>query len=255
MFAAEYAGQFEAVLPGLTRFGLPLPLGGSSNHFRTDVLRAIGAWDSYNVTEDADLGIRLARFGYRSASFASVTSEEAPITFDAWLHQRSRWMKGWMQTWCVHMRRPWRLWRDAGWRGVLTLNMLVGGSVLTALVHPLLWAYLVLRLVQAVASGLPAIEFDAAFAAYLVLIVTGYAGSAAVAMIGLARRGRWRDARCLWGLPIYWLYLSAAAWRALGQIVRMPSLWEKTEHGVAERPPLAVSAMATPSAVKLRDTA
>lgn len=91
MFAAEYAGQFDAVLPGLSRLGLPLALGGSSNHFRTDVLREVGAWDPHNVTEDADLGIRLARFGYRSIMFDSFTFEEAPISFAAWLRQRSRW--------------------------------------------------------------------------------------------------------------------------------------------------------------------
>ena len=91
----------------------------SSNHFRTAVLREVGGWDAYNVTEDADLGFRLARFGYRSTTFASTTFEEAPARFGGWLRQRSRWMKGWMQTWSVHMRRPWRLWRDAGAKGFL----------------------------------------------------------------------------------------------------------------------------------------
>jgi cellulose synthase/poly-beta-1,6-N-acetylglucosamine synthase-like glycosyltransferase len=152
VFAAEYAGHFDAVLPGFTRFGIPLALGGSSNHFRTDVLRDVGAWDPYNVTEDADLGFRLARFGYRAISFDSVTTEEAPISFAAWLRQRSRWMKGWMQTWCVHMRRPWRFWREAGWRGVLALNLYVGGSVVTALLHPLVLAYLVIFLAELAAG-------------------------------------------------------------------------------------------------------
>ena len=96
---------------------MPLPLGGSSNHFRTAVLREVGGWDAWNVTEDADLGFRLARFGYRSVTFDSTTDEEAPIRFKAWLGQRSRWMKGWMQTWGVHMREPRRLWREAGPRG------------------------------------------------------------------------------------------------------------------------------------------
>ncbi|MDB5626777.1 MAG: glycosyl transferase, family 2, partial [Tardiphaga sp.] len=97
MFAAEYAGQFDKVLPGLTEMALPLPLGGTSNHFRADALRAVGGWDAWNVTEDADLGLRLARFGYRAVTFASTTREEAPIRFMPWLKQRSRWMKGWMR--------------------------------------------------------------------------------------------------------------------------------------------------------------
>lgn len=71
MFTAEYAGLFDVLLPGLARHRLPLPLGGSSNHFRTAVLRATGGWDPYNVTEDADLGMRLARFGYLSTVVAS----------------------------------------------------------------------------------------------------------------------------------------------------------------------------------------
>ncbi len=99
LFTAEYAGLFDVFLPGLATWRLPLPLGGSSNHFRTSVLRQIGAWDPYNVTEDADLGMRLARFGYRTAVIPSTTYEEAPARFGPWLRQRTRWFKGWMQTW------------------------------------------------------------------------------------------------------------------------------------------------------------
>jgi cellulose synthase/poly-beta-1,6-N-acetylglucosamine synthase-like glycosyltransferase len=106
MFTANYAGQFDVFLPGLAALRLPFPLGGSSNHFRTAVLRKVGGWDSYNVTEDADLGIRLYRFGYHSAALSSATYEEAPARYRAWLAQRSRWYKGWIQTWRVHMRRP-----------------------------------------------------------------------------------------------------------------------------------------------------
>ena len=98
MFTAEYAGQFDVFLDGLSAFGLPLPLGGSSNHFATAVLREVGGWDAWNVTEDADLGMRLARFGYRTAMIASTTHEEAPARFSPWLRQRTRWFKGWMRT-------------------------------------------------------------------------------------------------------------------------------------------------------------
>jgi glycosyltransferase XagB len=98
LFTAEYAGQFDVFLPALAQLGLPLPLGGSSNHFRTTTLRAIGAWDPYNVTEDADLGLRLARFGYRSGMIERSTYEEAPARLGPWLRQRTRWFKGWMQT-------------------------------------------------------------------------------------------------------------------------------------------------------------
>ena len=94
-----------------------MPLGGTSNHFRTEVLRDIGGWDAFNVTEDADLGVRLARRGLRAATFSSRTFEEAPLTLPAWMAQRTRWMKGWMQTFIVHNRAPRVLLRELGWRG------------------------------------------------------------------------------------------------------------------------------------------
>jgi glycosyltransferase XagB len=234
LFLAEYAGQFEAVLPGLSRLGLPLPLGGSSNHFRTKVLRAVGGWDAHNVTEDADLGFRLARFGYASISFASHTCEEAPIGFAAWWGQRTRWMKGWMQTWWVHMRRPTEFWRDAGWRGLLTLNLYVGGGVVSALMHPLLLLHLVLAGATLARSGA---SFNSEPSAWLhgLTIAAGYLGSALVAAIGLRRIRRLRDAVWLLAMPLYWIGLSLAAWRALHELVWKPQHWQKTEHGIAAR--------------------
>jgi cellulose synthase/poly-beta-1,6-N-acetylglucosamine synthase-like glycosyltransferase len=126
-FTAEYAGHFDVLLPKLAALGLPLPLGGSSNHFRTEALRKVGGWDPYNVTEDADLGMRLARFGYRSATIASSTYEEAPADCRRWLGQRTRWFKGWMQTWLVHMREPRQLFRDLGGAGMVAFQLIVGG--------------------------------------------------------------------------------------------------------------------------------
>ncbi|MGP9813602.1 glycosyltransferase [Rhodopseudomonas sp. NSM] len=249
LFLAEYAGQFEAVLPGLTRLGLPLPLGGSSNHFRTGVLRAVGGWDAYNVTEDADLGFRLARFGYTAISFDSRTFEEAPIGLAAWLGQRTRWMKGWMQTWCVHMRRPRLFWRDAGWRGLLALNLIVGGGVLSALIHPLMLLDLAAT-GWSLASGGPADGLSAGL--HGLTIAAGYIGSAVVAAIGLKRIGRLRECPWLLLMPLYWICLSVAAWRALGELVWKPHHWQKTEHGVAARAPAATAAM---RASAVRDSA
>lgn len=235
MFGVEYAGQFDAFLPGLATLGLPLPLGGSSNHFRAGVLRDVGGWDCYNVTEDADLGMRLSRFGYRAVTFASTTYEEAPVRFTPWLRQRTRWMKGWLQTWAVHMRAPRQLWRDAGARGWLTLNLLVGGNVLTALLHPLLLGGIALGL--ATEGGWPAFALpEGGLAAlHIAAIAAGYLATLVVGLIGLARRGRLADGWVLLLTPIYWLYLSCAAWRALGQMLTDPYRWEKTDHGSARR--------------------
>ncbi len=175
MFTAEYAGQFDVFLQGFSSFEMPLPLGGSSNHFRTSVLREIGGWDPYNVTEDADLGFRLARFKYRSVMFPSTTYEEAPAKFGGWLRQRSRWMKGWMQTWSVHMRSPLQLWRDAGTRGFFTLNIIVGGNVLTALVHPILIADILFGTLIALVTGDAPGFFQTKFAGlHAATIAAGY---------------------------------------------------------------------------------
>ncbi|CAN5192739.1 hypothetical protein BH11PSE4_BH11PSE4_09120 [soil metagenome] len=232
MFAAEYAGQFEVLLPGLSALNMPLPLGGSSNHFRTPALRQIGGWDAYNVTEDADLGFRLARFGYRSVMIDSTTSEEAPIRFDGWLRQRSRWMKGWMQTWCVHMRNPRRLWRETGWRGFVALNVVLGGNVLTALAYPALAAEFAYCL--ATWSSGPLLGGRLA-PLHLAAIMSGLLSTTVLGLIGLKRQNRLRDAGVLLTAPIYWACLSIATWRALWQFWRGRYIWEKTEHGLVQR--------------------
>lgn len=247
MFATEYAGQFDVFLPGLATMRVPLPLGGSSNHFRTDLLRQVGGWDAYNVTEDADLGVRLARFGYRTMTFDSTTGEEAPIRFIRWMKQRSRWMKGWMQTWSVHMRSPRRLWREAGPRGFLSLNVLVGGNVLTALTCPILFIELTAHLASS-ALGNASTGFLAGPLAplHVAAILSGYVSTVTVGLMGLARRRQLRSSWVLLLTPIYWLCLSIAAWRALVQLYTEPYRWEKTEHGLtrerqASTPPPIVS--------------
>jgi cellulose synthase/poly-beta-1,6-N-acetylglucosamine synthase-like glycosyltransferase len=240
MFTAEYAGQFDVFLQGFSSFQMPLPLGGSSNHFRTSVLRQVGGWDPYNVTEDADLGFRLARFGYRSVMFSSSTYEEAPARFGPWLRQRSRWMKGWMQTWSVHMRSPMQFWSDAGARGFFTLNLLVGGNILTALTHPILMLGIFAELALALWEGTAPSFFQAQFAGlYFATIAAGYLSTAIVGLIGLSRRGLLHHAWVLVLTPLYWLCLSVAAWRALYQLLRDPYRWEKTEHGLAQSSRLA----------------
>ena len=135
-FTIEYSALFDAILPALERLRLPVPLGGTSNHFPRAALVEAGAWDPYNVTEDADLGIRLARHGYRTAVLASTTWEEAPPRFGIWLRQRTRWLKGWMQTYLVHTRELSRLHRDLGCAASVGFHALMGGLIVSALVHP-----------------------------------------------------------------------------------------------------------------------
>jgi cellulose synthase/poly-beta-1,6-N-acetylglucosamine synthase-like glycosyltransferase len=231
LFTAEYAGLFDVFLPSLAAWKLPLPLGGSSNHFRADVLRRIGAWDPYNVTEDADLGMRLARHGYRTTIITSTTYEEAPARLHPWLKQRTRWFKGWMQTWLVHMRTPRTLMRELGLKGFIVFQLLVGGSALAALVHPLFLIELLWEMASAGSDGANTAMLSPLLHAATLLI--GYLASIALALVGLKRR---RLLDCAWTLvlmPLYWLLLSFAAWRALDQLLRDPYRWEKTEHGLA----------------------
>jgi len=227
MFTAEYGGLFDVMLPSLADWRLPLPLGGSSNHFRASVLRDVGAWDPYNVTEDADLGMRLARFGYRTAVIASTTYEEAPVKVGQWLKQRTRWFKGWMQTWLVHMRAPLRLLRELGPMNFIVFQLLVGGTVLAALLHVPALGKLTFEYCAGHYGGGIAMNF------YLAILAAGYLVSAALGILGLKQRKMLGSAWVLLLVPIYWIFLSVAAWRALIQLVRDPYRWEKTEHGLA----------------------
>ena len=235
MCTAEYAGLFDVLLPGLAAWRLPLPLGGTSNHFETAVLRRIGAWDPYNVTEDADLGMRLARCGYHTGIISSSTQEEAPARFPAWLRQRTRWFKGWMQTYIVHMRQPRQLFRELGAPGFAAFQLVIGGTVLAALVHPFFLAELLYRVFVGDIGGL--------FAPLpAVTIAAGYIASGLLGLLGLQRRGLLRSGWVLLTIPAHWLLLSLAAWRALYQLARDPYRWEKTEHGLAKTSRLAEAA-------------
>lgn len=227
MFAAEYAGQFGLLLPALARWSLPLPLGGTSNHFRVQHLRQIGGWDAYNVTEDADLGIRLARKGYRTAALSSRTYEEAPITLRSWLRQRTRWMKGWMQTFLVHNRHPVQFQRQIGWPGFIGFQL----YLLNVILSPLLHTTLVLSLLLWALFGIRPMLFDAWGSVSLFILVLGYGGALSLTYAGLRRLGLVRLLGIQLGLPVYWLFHSLATVRAAGQLIARPYFWAKTEHG------------------------
>src|SRR4029079_13498911 len=239
LFTAEYAAQFDLFLPGLARMQLPLPLGGSSNHFCTDVLREIGAWDSYNVTEDADLGMRLARFGYRSVVIESTTYEEAPARLRPWIRQRTRWFKGWMQTWMVHMRHPVRLMRQLGIKSFLIFQLVVGGNVLAALIHPFFAGIML----YAVAAGVPLFGVNGIPKeltwAFMATLAAGYLVTVVVGLRGLKRRGLLASGWWLGLVIVHWLLLSLAAWRAAIQLMVDPHCWGKTRHGLAQTSRLA----------------
>ncbi|WGD30262.1 glycosyltransferase [Ancylobacter sp. WKF20] len=231
-FAAEYAGHFDVLLPMLGASRIPFPLGGTSNHFRRAALEAVGGWDPHNVTEDADLGLRLARLGWRTEVTASTTDEEAPRRFAAWLRQRTRWYKGWMQTLLVHGRQPQALLREAGCVATIAFLFLMVGGVGAALVHPFFLIALLRDITLAqVRAGSPTLAVISGLGS-LVLII-GYVSALMCTGLGMHRRGMGRIAGTLALMPLYWLMMSLAAWRAVGQLVIAPEHWEKTDHGLA----------------------
>lgn len=228
-FAVEYAAQFHVVLPALARWGWALPLGGTSNHFRVSALRAVGGWDPYNVTEDADLGFRLATNGYRSGVIAPPTLEEATTTLAAWTKQRSRWVKGFLQTWLVHMRAPARLARGGGAGAFAALHLTVGLSALSSLLHAPLIGLAAATGIYGVVNGGMAAPAWAGFG----LLAAGYAVSAACGAVGLARAGARHLAGQTAFMPLYWLLHSPAALRAWSELATRPHYWAKTRHGVS----------------------
>lgn len=227
-FALEYAVLFAAILPALRRLGLPILLGGTSNHFRHAKLVEAGAWDPFNVTEDADLGVRLARLGYRVSMLDSDTWEEAPRTARAWIGQRTRWLKGWMQTYIVHMRAPQILLADLGaWR-FLGVQVVLAGMILSALIHPWLYAAALLCLVTG-AAIVP--EGGLLWMVCWFNLVAGHAVGVLLGVIAAWRsQGRIPVAAAL-ELPIYWLAISAGSYLALRDLYKRPFYWEKTPHG------------------------
>lgn len=236
-FALEYAMQFTMVFPLLAAYRMPLPLGGTSNHFRIAALRAVGGWDPHNVTEDADLGLRLSRFGLRAAMLPTYTAEEASCDFSNWLRQRARWLKGWLQTWLVHMRDPLRLWTEAGTLGSLVIQAMTAGIILSALFHPLfvLWMTASVLPHLLTSTSLSVFEIGAA-ASYLSVFVLGYG----VAFCCAIKAGYRIDGKLWLGsaltMPAYWILVSMAAWVALWEFIVSPFSWNKTRHGVTRHP-------------------
>lgn len=230
-FTAEYLMWFSYLLPGLFQLGAPLPLGGTSNHMRVALLRELGAWDPFNVTEDADLGIRLARAGYRTAVLDSDTMEEANSDFVNWAKQRSRWYKGYLQTWLVHMREPRKLYRELGFKGVVGLNLFVGGTPLLALLNPLFWLLSLLWFVARVHSIQvlfpAAVYFPAMFCWIFGNLIMIYIG---VLCLRLQGRNELVGAAVI--VPVYWVMMAVAVYKAALQLAQTPSLWEKTTHGL-----------------------
>ncbi len=233
LFSIEYAALFDVLNPGTAALRLPLALGGSSNHFRTDVLREVCGWDAWNVTEDADLGLRLARFGYRAGTLPSSTQEEAPSGVSAWLTQRRRWSKGWMQTLITLSRDPRRLVAEVRPIEACAIVLMMTALVIAPPLWPFLTAITIYELATLglphAASGLALVEA----ALWASVAVFGAGSMFWLSLLGMKRRkllGLWPYLPLLFP---YYLMMSVAAWAALYDLILRPHHWHKTEHGLA----------------------
>ena len=237
MFAFEYSGLFRGLLPMLSQYSLVLPLGGTSNHFRRSALLQAGGWDGYNVTEDADLSLRLKRLGYRTSTIEYPTLEDGPEEFRVWLPQRVRWFKGWIQTWLVHMRSPRYLLREIGGPSFVIAQILFAGMIVSAMVHPLLVATVLYVPVKLSLTG--NIAFSEAIAATVGLsnIAIGYGAFILLGWRTLTLREKASLAKIVVMTPLYWLLLSLAAWMAVWEIYRRPHHWNKTPHRQVQHAP------------------
>jgi cellulose synthase/poly-beta-1,6-N-acetylglucosamine synthase-like glycosyltransferase len=233
-FTVEYASLFKLLLPTLAKFQLPMPLSGTSNHFRTAALRMVGGWDSYNVTEDADLGFRLARFGFGAGCLGSITYEEANMQLRNWLHQRARWLKGFLQTWLVHMRHPLMLISETGLGGFMMLQAMVLSVFVSATLQPVfLLPTLATLTSDLLASAHQGIFLVITHSLFLGSMLIGCGLSIVNGALALRRKGLMGFGWTLMTMPIYWLLANIAGWMALWQFIRHPFHWNKTRHGLS----------------------
>lgn len=233
LFTAEYSLWFDVMLPGLQSVSTSIPLGGTSNHFRREDLLSLEGWDPFNVTEDCDLGTRIFTRGHTTAIIDSVTLEEANSRVGNWLRQRSRWIKGYMQTYLVHMRSPIAFVRKNGVHALL-FQMIVGGKIAFMLINPILWVETILyfSLRPVVGPTIEAFYPNIVFYMAVTSLVFGNFLSIYYYMIGCAKREHWSLMKWVFLIPFYWIMVSIAAFIAAYQLFVKPHYWEKTTHGL-----------------------
>ena len=228
-FTAEYANWFGLCLPGLDRLQAPIPLGGTSNHFKLPVLRQLGGWDEYNVTEDCDLGLRLFITGWRTRILESTTWEQACPSLPFWIRQRSRWVKGYIQTYLVHTRDLIGVYRKLGLWNSLQFHLFIGGTFFSQLINPIYWlltiSWLCLR-----PTGLEYFFPTPVFVMGSFCLFAGNFIFAYTSGIACVRRGVGHLAHYAVVMPIYWMLMSIGAWKGFLQLLTKPHHWEKTKH-------------------------
>ncbi|MFN7038624.1 MAG: glycosyltransferase family 2 protein [Alphaproteobacteria bacterium] len=228
LFSLEYLVWFDFILPALQYLNIPIPLGGTSNHFIASKLRELGGWDQYNVTEDADLGIRIARAGYKTYVIESLTLEEAPINVSIWFNQRSRWIKGYMQTYIVHMRNPITLYKELGFISYLGIQFFLGVFTLSFILNPF-----------AIIGWIIFMITDIKWLFIPIIITYLWKTNLVVSLVNMIKfkiAAKYIDINifCIMLFPIYFLMISAASFKSLWQLIFKPYYWDKTIHGLTK---------------------
>ncbi|MCM8769019.1 MAG: glycosyltransferase [Candidatus Omnitrophica bacterium] len=230
-FTAEYSTWFDLYLPGISSLEAPVPLGGTSNHFRTAVLKDLKGWDPFNVTEDCDLGIRIFRAGYRTAILDTTTWEEANSQLANWIKQRSRWVKGYIQTYFVHLRQPGSLLRSIGLANFFHFNLIVGGNFTVLCFNPIAWLLFISWLIYHWQIGLPLLAFLRLDTLSLSLFLGNFI-FVGIHLLGCLKRKYYRLLLPTFFSPVYWVLMSVGAWKGLWQYLFRPHYWEKTDHAL-----------------------
>lgn len=234
LFTAEYSLWFDLILTGLHSIAAPIPLGGTSNFFRTKDIISVEGWDAFNVCEDCDLGLRLYKRGHKTALFNSTTYEEANSNLNSWIKQRSHWIKGYIQSFFVHVRSPRGFMRSIREPHLFTFFLIVGGKTLSVFINPFLWimtiSYFLFR--PTVGHFIESLYPAPIFYMGLFTLMVGNLFYLYNYMLGAAHRGHWNLVKLGYIVPFYWLLMSFAAWKALYQLLVKPYYWEKTTHGL-----------------------
>lgn len=235
LFAMEYSILFEFILPVFELFKIPILLGGSSNHFKTEILNKLNAWDSYNVAEDADLGLRIFREGFKTKMIDSFTEEEAPVKLNCWIKQRVRWIKGHIQTYFVHMRKPYTLYKEVGFINFISIQIFLGATVFTYIVGSLIWClsffFFMVFLDNSIMSSYEISSYiDLSIYIFMLVIVLQFF----ISLLVVIKNKWWNMFYLLLIFPFYWILHSIAAFFAVIELYKKPYHWNKTSHNMVK---------------------
>jgi cellulose synthase/poly-beta-1,6-N-acetylglucosamine synthase-like glycosyltransferase len=231
LYDAEFAYFYDYYLPGIVRMGVPIPLSGHSTYFRREVIEKVGGWDSYNIAEDCDIGIRIYRHGFKSGMMLdSFSWEQSTTTIPRWLRQRTRWEQGFIQTSLVHLRFPLLLKTELGsWRNFFWFLYLVPGNVILNILHIFHWGLFFLWIFTHAAF----IEFLFPLSTIYFSMLTFIGGNYVLLMfhmLGLYSRRHYTGVKYALGSLVYWIMLGLATFRAAILFFFRPFSWDKTPH-------------------------